>query len=356
MLDAHVFYICLFMPPVASAVMILAAFIPSTRLTNDSLFSQAFGLHPEKGLMNHGLLWFSILTPVLYFITIGYVSWAPYTLDMSSKGFAKFISISTLPLAILSLAIPLPVLVSRFHATQQTATQIKVTKLKNNIDIFYAHRKAMFEYFDRIPKVKFEDAIECEFKVQPRLHINAFRGSKPEQGSPAIFEEFFKSIESNLFSARTMAHHTLTEEDVHKRLAFYRNSCIALWDASRKLLIGEMFTAISDNSIVIKEARRTNPRDAYVITIGQTTSELIGSYRMCRSFYRILCEFSGYESEFFKAVDNEEDIFAAIDSGRRYAELSENPVEKILEWVRECPDLTIESISMQAVGQVSAIA
>lgn len=332
------------MPPIASTIIILTAFIPSTRLTNDSLFSQAFGLHPEKGLMNHGLLWFSILTPVLYFITIGYVSWKPYTLNMSSEGFAKFISISTLPLAILSLAIPLPVLVSRFHATQQTATQIKVTKLKNNIDIFYAHRKAMFEYFDRIPKVKFEGAPECDFKVHPRLHINAFRGSKPEQGSPTIFEEFFKNIESNLFSARSMAHHTLTEEDVHRRLAFYRNSCIALWEVSRRLLIGEMFSTISDNSIAIKEVQRTNPRDTYVITVGQTTSELIGSYRMCRSFYRILCEFAGYESEFFKAVDNEDNVFAAIDSGGRYTQLSETPVERILEWVRGCPDLTTESI------------
>jgi hypothetical protein len=344
MLDTYIFYICLLMPPVASTTIILAAFIPSTRLTNDSLFSQAFGLHPEKGLMNHGLLWFSILTPVLYFITIGYVSWEPYTLNMSSEGFAKFISISTLPLAILSLAIPLPVLVSRFHATQQTATQIKVTKLKNNIDIFYAHRKAMFEYFDRIPKVKFEGAPECDFKVHPRLHINAFRGSKPEQGSPTIFEEFFKSIESNLFSARTMAHHTLTEEDVHRRLAFYRDSCIALWEVSRRLLIGEMFSTISDNSIAIKEIQRTNPRETYVITVGQTTSELIGSYRMCRTFYRILCEFSGYESDFFKTVDNEDYIFTAIDSGRRYTELSESPVEGILEWVRDCPDLTTESI------------
>lgn len=344
MQDAYIFYICLLMPPVVSAAIILAALIPGNHLANGSLFSQSFGLHPEKGLMNHGLLWFSILTPFIYFITIGYVSWEPYSLDMSSEGFAKFISISTLPIAILSLAIPLPVLVSRFHATQQTAAQIKATKLKNNIDVFYAHRKAMFEYFDRVPKVKFESAPECEFKVHPRLHINAFRGSKPEQGNPAIFEEFFKSIESNLFSARTMAYHTLTEEDVHRRLAFYRNSCIALWAVSRRLLIGEMFTAISDNSIAIKEVRRTNPRETYVITVGQTTSELIGSYRMCRSFYRILCEFSGYDSDFFSIVDNEDDFFAAIESGRRYTELSENPVEGILEWVRDCPELTIESI------------
>lgn len=344
MLDAYIFYICLLMPPIASTTIILTAFIPSTRLTNEPLFLLAFGLHPEKGLMNHGLLWFSILTPVLYFITVGYVSWEPYTLSMSSEGFAKFISISTLPLAILSLAIPLPVLVSRFHATQQTATQIKVTKLKNNIDMFYAHRKAMFEYFDKIPKVKFEGAPECDFKMHPRLHINAFRGSKPEQGSPTIFEEFFRSIESNLFSARAMAHHTLREEDVHRRLAFYRNSCIALWEVSRRLLIGEMLSTISDNSIAIKEVQRTNPRDTYVITVGQTTSELIGSYRMCRSFYRILCEFSGYESEFLKTVDNEDNGFAAIDSGRRYIELSEIPVERILEWVHDCPDLTTESI------------
>ena len=166
--------------------------LPGVRSADETLFTKAFGLHPEKGLMDHGLLWFSILIPVLYFVAIGYVSWEPYTLSMSSDGFAKFISISTLPLTILSLAIPLPVLVSRFHATQQTATQLKATKLKNNIDVFHAHRKAMFEYFDRVPKATFEGTLDCEFKVHPRLHINAFRGSKPEQGSPRVFEDFSK--------------------------------------------------------------------------------------------------------------------------------------------------------------------
>lgn len=340
--DTIIFYICLLMPPILSASVIIFVFIPSTKFTSESLFLNAFGLHPEKGLMNHGLLWFTILTPFTYFVVVGAVAWMPYNLEMSSEGFSTFISISTLPLAILSLALPLPVLVSRFHATQQTATQIKVTKLKNNIDVFYAHRKAMFEYFDRVPSVSFEGFKVCEFKVHPRVHINAFRGSKPEQGSPTLNKDFFETIERNLLSARTMAHHTLTEQDPHKGLAFYRNSCIAIWNVSRMLLISEMFTIISENSIAIKERGRADPREAYVITVGQSTAELIGAYRACRSFYRILCEFSGYESNFFNIIDDENGHFAAIEAGRRYTELSDRPVEAILAWVLSCPDLTIE--------------
>lgn len=349
MLDTYIFYICLLTPPISSTIIILSVFSafdrPETLFDNESLFSKAFGLHPEKGLMNHGLLWFSILTPLLYFLIIGYIAWLPYKLDMSSDGFATFISISKLPLAILSLAIPLPVLVSRFHATQQTAAQIKATKLKNNIDIFYAHRKAMFEYFDRVPKTKFEGTLECEFEVHPRLHINAFRGSKPEQGSPTVFKAFFQSVEQDLWSARTMAHHTLTEVDIHRKLGFYRGACLSVWDVSKKLIIGEILSSITTNSIAIKEVEREDAMETYAITVGQTTSELIGAYRMCRSFYRILCEFSGYDSEFLKAIDHEiNDDFRAIDAGRRYMKLSHKPVECILDWVRNRPELIIETL------------
>ena len=142
-----------------------------------------------------------------------------------------------------------------------------------------------------------------------------------------------------------MAHHTLIETDITRRFAFYRNACISLWAISQKLLIGEILTTTSNNSLTIKEVNRADPRDTYAITIGQTTAELIGTYRMCRSFYRILCEFTGYESKFFESIDNEHnDDFRAIDSGKRYTKLSDNPVENILVWVRERTELTVEAV------------
>jgi hypothetical protein len=35
-------------------------------------------LHEERGLAEQGLLWVSILSPFLYFLALGAISWSPY--------------------------------------------------------------------------------------------------------------------------------------------------------------------------------------------------------------------------------------------------------------------------------------
>ncbi len=84
----------------------------------------SLSLNADKGLSSQGLLWLSILCPFLYFITLGGITWQGYEISITSAGINTFFSISKLPLAILSIIIPLSVLVSRFHATKQTAEQI----------------------------------------------------------------------------------------------------------------------------------------------------------------------------------------------------------------------------------------
>lgn len=98
-------------------------------------FKSTLVLNEDSGLSEQGLLWVSILSPFLYFLALGVVSWEGYSVSVTSEGLKTFLSISALPLGAISLALPLSVLVSRLHATKQTAKQIKITQQKNNIGL-----------------------------------------------------------------------------------------------------------------------------------------------------------------------------------------------------------------------------
>lgn len=347
MLELCKLALCIFFPILLSAglILFLSRFSRGFKESNLSLINYTFSLHPEKGLIEQGLLWLSILTPICYFITLGTFAWIPYSIDISEDGFRKFVSISTLPLAALSLSIPLSVLVSRFHATQQTAIQITVTKYKNNSDAFYAHRKAMFEYFEKIGEVKFEGDIVGTYKIFPRLHLYAFEGSSPEKGMPTPAYEFFEEIERNLHSARTFSHHTIYEADFIKGLSYYRSACMALWHLSTMLNLPELHTTLHGRSFVVQEINRSDPLEAYMITMSETTKELIGAYRYCRSYYRVLCEFAGYDSEFFISTDEDKSTMRFIDGGSQYLKEADQPVEKLFQQIRERPQhLTLSSV------------
>ncbi len=144
-------------------------------------FKSTLKLNEDGGLSEQGLLWISILSPFLYFLVLGGISWDGYSVSVTSEGLKKFLSISGLPLGVLSLALPMSVLVSRLHATKQTAKQIKITQQKNNIDLFHSHRKELFSYFSQIGEVNYLDCLIGKFKVHPRVHKIFFNGM-PENG------------------------------------------------------------------------------------------------------------------------------------------------------------------------------
>ncbi|MEZ9964380.1 hypothetical protein AB4390_00895, partial [Vibrio splendidus] len=121
----------------------------------------SFKLDAKNGLLNQGLLWLAILLPISYFFVFGFIAWEGYTIEISSKGLIKFFEISKIPLTFISLALPLTILVARFHSTEQTATQIAITSHKNNLDSFYAHRKEMFSYFSQLEETDYFGAWLC---------------------------------------------------------------------------------------------------------------------------------------------------------------------------------------------------
>ncbi|WP_198579701.1 hypothetical protein, partial [Citrobacter portucalensis] len=103
---------------------------------------------------------------------------------------------------IMSISHPLAGVVSRFHSTQQAARQIILSKTKNSLDAYYAHRKAMFEYFKEIDETNYFSMHSFSYKVHPVLHKRFFIGT-PEDGTPVMQERAFGQVEGWINGAIT---------------------------------------------------------------------------------------------------------------------------------------------------------
>lgn len=279
-------------------------------------------LDEESGLSEQGLLWISILSPFLYFLALGAVSWAGYSISLTSEGLKVFVSISALPLGVLSIALPLSVLVSRLHATKQTAKQIKITQQKNNIDLFHSHRKELFSYFSQIGKVEYLDCIIGKFKVHPRVHKVFFTG-KPERGIPLVNEDAFEDIERELSSARWQLDAVIRDKNPQLTYSFYiANFCSTIYRLSQKLGLPEIYVELAQNSLLVPTVLNGDKK-MELLTVGTTTNEAVAAFRYAKDYFANLCDFAGRES---KALDDDELIY--IDMGGKFRTIK---TEKVIE-------------------------
>lgn len=290
-------------------------------------------LREELGLAEQGLLWLSIISPFLYFLTFGAISWYQHSISLTSDGLKVFFSISKLPLGALSLSLPLSVLVSRLHATKQTAKQIKITQQKNNIDLFHSHRKELFSYFAQIGEVEYLGCLKGKFKVHPRVHKNFFSG-KVEDGVPLINQEAFEEIESELLSARCDLD--LVIRDVNPRLTYslyIANLCSTLYRLSQKLGLPEIYVELSEKSTLVPVT--LDGKEVKLLTVGRTTDEAVAAYRYAISYFYNLCDFAGRETslkldEKFKYLEVGAN-FRTLNEQKVIERLHDNEIKKTLE-------------------------
>lgn len=263
-------------------------------------------LHPDKGLAEQGLLWLSILTPLCYFIVLGYFAWQGSTPELSARGYSSFIKLSAFPIGILSISLPLSALIARIHSTQQTAEQIRITKKKNDIDAFYAHRKAMFEYFSSIDQHKYDGGLIGCFQAHPRLHIKFFKSDKPEKGLPELNKAQFEHCLNKLQKARSSIEYLMSSNFVNtndEKLAFaYLIACKNIYDLAGTLVLPEIYEKLSKSSKTIRDDK-TNLK---FISLGYGIEDMLDSYRYTRSFLRTVCEFSGYSVDYFDNPETRE--------------------------------------------------
>lgn len=246
-----------------------------------------FDLNSEYGLIKQGLLWLAIGIPLSLGFAFGVWAWSGYSLNLSADGYRKFIEISILPLAIMSISLPLAGLVSRFHSTQQAAKQISITLIKNNLDAFSAHRKGMLEYFSNFEDMTYFDEFEFKYKIHPVLHKRFFSGS-PEKGWPSRNEKSFEVVETKIEQAAVFLLAVLNGDSV-RRLDDYLHASLNIYFGADALHIKEINHDMARSGVYVK----WGSGEGGVSTIGLKTLETLAALRFVREFYNNFCDFSG---------------------------------------------------------------
>lgn len=255
-------------------------------------------LDAKKGLLSQKMFWLSIAIPAAYFISFGIICWTGHNVDISSNGLANFISISAMPLTVLSASVPLAVTVASFHSTQQTAEQIALTARKNNLESYYLHRNEFFLHFKRHDETEYLECFKGSFDVNPRLYNNFFTGS-PEQGTPDINHAAFLDIKKELAEAEEQLDTTISApfEGIQTAAQYLLGTCNTMYRIGMKLGIKEIYLDLADKSIDVPVCDDEIAEDEARIrkSLGCTTHEAVSTYRHIRDYFDLLCEFAAIE-------------------------------------------------------------
>lgn len=286
-----------------------------------------FTFHTDKGLMQQGLLWLSLITPLVYFFCLGGIAWHDCTLRLDAEGFKTFISISTLPLAVLSLSIPLSVLVARFHTSRQTAEQIKITRQKNNVDLFHSHRKELFGYFQQLGDFHYHDNLIAKNRIHPRVHKSYFEGN-PRDGVPEVRVDAFARVENLLRRTRSELKSIITSESPHATFTTYLASFGSNIHELANLLGLPEIIDLMDRSP--KVPCKIKDKDLHLETVGTSTDEAISAFKYTENFFHNLCDFASYESRYFADHESYNDFMEVVRINGKL-----NSREKIIEQLHE---------------------
>lgn len=283
-------------------------------------------LHSDDGLVNQPLFWLSICAPISYFITTGVVCWYGHEISISAQGFSTFIGISALPLALLSLAIPLGVAVARFHSTEQTAKQISIAsnqlslvRYKNNLDAFYSHRKEFFAYFDKIGTVKFLETLEVKYQVNPKLHGLIFNG-KPETGTPEINAALISQLVDRIKFVRVCLDKVLRNAEPELTLTWYTTAASDIYWISVMLGIREINQELNNRSVTLT-GHYEDGKTMHQRSLGTTTVQAIAAYRCAKSYILTILHFSCEEKTINEIYEDE---IPHIDTTGAYLRINTN--------------------------------
>ncbi|MDG9891280.1 hypothetical protein [Pseudomonas juntendi] len=284
-----------------------------------------FELNTEHGLIRQGLLWLAVGIPLSLGLAFGIWSWSGYTVSLTPGGYKKFVEISLLPLAIMSISLPLAGLVSRFHSTQQAARQIILSKTKNSLDAYYAHRKAMFEYFKEIDETNYFSMHSFSYKVHPVLHKRFFIGT-PEDGTPVMQERAFGQVEGWINGAITFLSGVLdgTSRD---SLGFYLSAGTNIYLAASYLNIKKIHHDMREQGVYVRYDSGSGAP-----TFGTTTLETLAALRFTLEFYNNLCDFAGRTrmkvDPAFDAVLTKTEFW--LDKGKFIEALHDGPIAELI--------------------------
>ncbi|NCH42616.1 hypothetical protein [Cronobacter sakazakii] len=185
-----------------------------------------------KPLTHQHLFKAAIIIPIVSFFLLGAISWEGHSLQIDSEGFNNFLDISKLPLAALSLSLPLGVIVNNIHRTIQTDKQIEEAERKNILDRYYSHRKNTIEILQNLDMstililnkevpLAFENSYSTYKKFYPSASTES-NNYTPSQRfltrSRELWVELNELTKITTFSTKKdyFTHLTLIEESLYK--------------------------------------------------------------------------------------------------------------------------------------------
>ncbi|MGV2937770.1 hypothetical protein ACIPUA_22540 [Providencia sp. AGC89] len=155
-----------------------------------------------KPLTQQTLFWLAIVIPIVSFIYFGLFAWWGKTPVFSAHGFERFIKISTLPLGLLSLAIPFTAVINNIHRTVQTNEQIEQTKNKNNLDLLFSHKKSFVEYINSRVLEPFNVSIYM-IDYTPENNVQDFEQKFKVTNPYLLYKSVYSINDANLMSTPT---------------------------------------------------------------------------------------------------------------------------------------------------------
>lgn len=346
--------ICIFGPIIFTAISIYlkgalseggeSSLLPWRQLGHE------LSLHPEKGLADQGLLWASILLPAAYFFMLGGFAWKGCVPALTADGFNLFIEISKLPMAALALCIPLAVLVSRLHATKQTAAQITSTKHKNNFDMFLSHRKSMIEYFSALGKSKFSRGkLEYEYSLNPLLHNRIFKADNPLAGIPDIntkyIEELLEQLDTTGSKVRKIAKTGIHAPVSDEYTTDYLTACKSVHELASTLSLSNI-TSLQKEEVIVDNKIAVSG----FYTIGTTFYELNASYLFLREYIFYLCIFANHSVQHLSSIRKSSKIPLVGITGNGNTALIESVISTAKRLAKEDPQAFATATGMTVIS------
>lgn len=251
-------------------------------------------LNSRESLIKQKIFWLSLIVPACYFFVFGYICWLGYSIDLSLAGVENFLKISTLPLALLSAALPLGVVVASFHSTQQTAEQIRVTLHKNNLDSYYAHRADFYNHFSRHIEVNYLDVLPGKFNSHPLLYCNCVSGV-PGDGTPTANADFFEDVGNHLNTAANSLDAIFSDPYTPELfLEYMAGFCANVHNVAAQLGLPEIYLDLARDSYQITLPPGKPYRSGVqFISLGTTDAEALAAFRYAWDFYISLCGYMG---------------------------------------------------------------
>lgn len=112
-----------------------------------SIFLDELSLHTQP------LFWLLIASPVIVSVTLWAIISSEYKLERTAHGYAGLVKYSQLSLMVIALSPILGAFVVYAHRSIQTAKQIEETEKKNNVDIYFANKKFIYEQLSYVKTI-----------------------------------------------------------------------------------------------------------------------------------------------------------------------------------------------------------